>query len=480
LKSKSPKSISRRQALQKISVAGVATALIPTIALPKVVGEAQAEYKLVIKHGKVFTQNAIKQVFVGVLADNTLKISERPLTGKTEIDAAGKIVSPGFIDILADNAGNPESTYRIFEKYKLTDGLTTVLQMHGGASRPAQFHAKFDALPHYVNYGVGVFVMLLRLGYANLAQRYKMVEQGLAEGGLGVCHSIEYQPTPYPELLEYAKLAKKYDRPYFLHLRYSAENTELEGVKEAIQLAKDSGARIHIDHLHSTGGTYNISKALELIQNANLMGLDLTTCVYPYSFWATYLISKRFDPGWQERFKITYTDLTVVGTGEKLNEAKFNAYRNRPGLLVAVPEGTLPMNKTIDLALQHDFCMIGSDGGIESEPKANNHPRGAGCFATHIRHGIEIGMSMEKILSKITTLPAKLMRGAMDRRGEIADGNFADITIFDPNTIRGRASVASPNQFSEGIDYVIVNGEVVYQDKKILLSKGKPIKYASK
>jgi N-acyl-D-aspartate/D-glutamate deacylase len=323
---------------------------------------------------------------------------------------------------------------------------------------------------------VGVFVMVLRMGYPNLALRYKMVEKGMDEGALAVCHSIEYQPTPYSELLEYAKIAKKYDRPYFLHLRYSAENTELEGVKEAIKLAQDSGARIHIDHLHSTGGTYNMPKALELIQNANLTGLDITTCVYPYSYWATYLISKRFDPGWQERFKISYDDLTVVGTGEKLNESKFNAYRNRPGLLVAVPEGTLPLNKTIDLALQHDFCMIGSDGGIESEPKANNHPRGAGCFATHVRHGIEIGMSMEKILSKITTIPARLMRGSMDLRGDIADGKWADITIFDPNTIRGKASVAQPNQFSEGIDTVILNGEIVYQDQKILLSKGQAIK----
>ena len=470
-------SINRREALKKIALLGGGALLLPTLALP-VVGQDRADaFKLVIKNGQVYSEGQMKPLFVGITNDNKIKVSESALQGRKEIDATGTVVSPGFVDVLADNAGNPEFTYRIFEKYKLADGLSSVLQMHGGAASPANFHTKFDNLPHYVNYGVGVFVMLLRLRYADLGMRYKATEKGLEEGGLGVCHSIEYQPTPYPELLEYAKLAKKYDRPLFLHLRYSAENTELDGVKEAIKLAQDTGARIHIDHLHSTGGTYNMSKALDLIQQANLLGTDVTTCIYPYSYWATYLISKRFDPGWQDRFKITYSDLTIVGSGEQLTEAKFNAYRSRAGLLVAVPEGTMQMDKTIDLALQHDFCMIASDGGIESEPIANNHPRGAGCFATAVRHGLDIGMSMEKILSKITTLPARLMRGAMDTRNDIADGKIADITIFNPKTIKGKASVKMPNQFSDGIDQVIINGNIVFEDAKIVASKGMAIKY---
>jgi dihydroorotase-like cyclic amidohydrolase len=478
--------LSRREALKRIAVVGGA-ALFPSSLFSQNENEAEAnidleasaDLKTVIKNGLVFSNQKIQKLYVGITEQNTLKVSERPLTAKNIIDAKGKIVSPGFVDILADNAGSPETTYRIFEKYKLTDGATTVLQMHGGAAYPASFHKKFDPLPHYVNYGVGVFVMILRLRFG-LADRIKYTEKGLDEGALGVCHSIEYQPTPYSELLEYGKLAAKYDRPYFLHLRYSAENTELEGVKEAIKLSKETGARVHIDHLHSTGGTFNMPKALELIQNANLSGAQITTCVYPYSYWATYLISKRFDPGWQQRFGLTYKDLTVVGTGEQLTESKFNLYRNRPGLLVAVPEGTMPMDKTVNLALQTDFCMIGSDGGIESEPRANNHPRGAGCFATAIRHGIKIGMSMEKTLSKVTTLPCRLMKGTMDNRNDIANGKVADLVIFDPKTINGKASVANPNQFSEGIEQIFLNGSLVYEDKKIIASKGKPIRFEVK
>mgnify|MGYP000411254005 CR=1 FL=1 len=69
------------------------------------------------------------------------------------------------------------------------------------------------------------------------------------------------------------------------------------------------------------------------------------------------------------------------------------------------------------------------------------------------------------------------MRGAMDTRNDIADGKIADITIFDPKTIKGKASVKLPNQFSDGIEAVIINGEIVFQDNKIIASKGLPIKY---
>jgi hypothetical protein len=217
--------------------------------------------------------------------------------------------------------------------------------------------------------------------------------------------------------------------------------------------------------------------ALEMIDNANNMGMEITTCVYPYSYWATYIASKRFDAGWQQRFGLTYEDLTVVGTGAKITAQNFDFYRKQMGVLVAVPEGTVPFDKTVNLALQTDFCMIGSDGGIESEPRANNHPRGAGCFATALRHAQNIGMSLDKMLTKMTSLPAKLMRPSLNERAVIKDKAIADITIFDPKTIQGKATVTNPNQFSEGIECVIVNGHIAYRDKKILLSKGVPIRY---
>jgi N-acyl-D-aspartate/D-glutamate deacylase len=261
----------------------------------------------------------------------------------------------------------------------------------------------------------------------------------------------------------------------FLHLRYSSSEKELDGVDEAIRLARDSGARVHIDHLHSTGGTFHMEQALEKIRTANAQGLTITTCVYPYSFWATYLNNNRFGPGWQQRYGITFEDLRIVGTSERVTARNFAHYR-KSSALAAVPEGTMPLDKTVNLALKEDFCMIGSDGGIQFEPRANSHPRGAGCFATAIRHALDIGIPLEKILAKITLLPRSVVAPALKDRGVLEDGAVADLTVFDPAAIRGNATTENPNQFSSGIDLVIVNGKVAYKDGRLAEKRGVAIK----
>lgn len=121
--------------------------------------------------------------------------------------------------------------------------------------------------------------------------------------------------------------------------------------------------------------------------------------------------------------------------------------------------------------------MIGSDGGIEYEAHANSHPRGAGCFSTSIRHGLDMGIPLEKILDKVTTLPRKLILPAMKDRGIIADGAWGDLVVFDPATINGKATVENPNQFSVGIEMVLVNGKMVYRNGKVNATPGVGIRY---
>ncbi len=414
---------------------------------------------------------------IGIDTQGKLVVGEAgTLTGNEIIQAENRIVSPGFIDILTDNTANPQRTYSIVEKYKVTDGVTTALQMHGGSGEVATYYRAFGPKPHLINYGVSTAVMRVRNAASSLSERKRKVEQCLAEGALGVSHSIEYQPTPYEEVLAYAKLAKKYERPLFLHLRYSSEGLELDGVDEAVRLAKESGVRVHIDHLHSTGGTFHMAAALEKIRKANADGLEITCCVYPYSYWATYLHSTRFDAGWQERYGLTYNNLQLVGTGERLTKESFAKYRAMKKL-VAVPPGTMPLNETVNLALREDFCLIGSDGGIEYAANANSHPRGAGCFATALRHGIDLGIPMEVMLEKMTACPRKLLRPILNDRGVLENGAWADLTIFDASAVNGAATVSNPNQFSNGIDMVFVNGGIAYRDGKLGTNNGIGIKY---
>lgn len=430
--------------------------------------------KLVLTGGKSFHDKEWRTMDIGIDAAGKIRLGDS-LHGEQVIDVTGKIVAPGFIDILADNSMQPEVTYEIFEKYKISDGVTTALQMHGGSANCGDYYRKFGSLPHLINFGVSTFVMAIRSRTDNIEARKRQIEENLEQGALGVSHSLEYQPTPYQEVLEYAKVAKKYDRPLFLHLRYSSRDKELDGVDEAISLARDSGVRVHIDHLHSTGGTFNMEQALDKIRSANAQGLTITTCVYPYSYWATYLSNLRFGAGWQQRYGLAYKDLRLVGTSERLTAQSFAHYR-KTGRLAAVPDGTMPLEKTVDLALREDFCTIGSDGGIQQEPRANSHPRGAGCFATAIRHALDINLPLEKIIEKMTVLPRRIVRPAMQDRGILEDGAVADLTVFDPATVRGNATVENPNQFSAGIELVIVNGAITYTPGRLLGRNGVAIR----
>ena len=468
----------RRDFIKSTSLAMAGSAILPRF----IRGQMNIQrYPLVITGGKAFIDGSWQRPFIGITPEGRLKISSTELMADQIIDATGLIVSPGFIDILADNSTNPERTYQTVEKYKLTDGVTTVMQMHGGSHEVWNYYDYFEQKPHRTHYGVSIKVMNIRYRYNRLPERLRDVERCLDAGALGVSHSIEYQPTPYSEVLKYAKLAKQYDRPMFLHLRYSSQEKELDGVDEAIRLARDSGVRMHIDHLHSTGGTFHMAAALEKIKAGRAEGLEITTDVYPYSYWATYLHSERFAPGWRQRYGLDYGDLTVVGTGEKLTKSTFRQYRALKGVVAAVPPGTMPMENTVDLALIEDFCMVGSDGGIEHEHHANNHPRGAGCFATAIHHGLQIGLKLETILEKMTLMPRQLLRPNLDNRGILVDGAIADLTLFDPKIVDGAASVANPNQFSRGIEMVMVTGQIAYLKGELKNRfNGQPIRAAMK
>ena len=433
------------------------------------------ELLLVLRGARHFRAGRWQSGDVGVDSAGKLRFGNH-LSGTTCLSLSGKVIAPGFIDILADNSTNPAATFPVFEKYKVSDGVTTALQMHGGSGDCRAYHATLGAFPHRIHYGVSTFVMAIRSRFTSLPERRRQVERNLDQGALGVSHSLEYQPAPLGELAAYAKLARRYDRPLFLHLRYSDPERELSGVDEAIALARQSGARVHIAHLHSTGGTYRMEAALEKIRAGIAEGLCLTACVYPYSYWATYLSSRRFDPGWQTRFGLTYADLRVVGTGECLTAESFARYR-KTSALVAVPEGTMPLARTFDPALREDFCMIGSDGGIQREPRANSHPRGAGCFSTAVRHAMDTGMPLERILEKMTLLPRSVVLPAMADRGVLEEGRAADLTVFDPATIRGTATVENPNQFAAGIELVLVNGRVAYQGRELGTSNGTAIRY---
>ena len=129
-----------------------------------------------------------------------------------------------------------------------------------------------------------------------------------------------------------------------------------------------SGARTHIAHLHSTGGTFQMEAAPPEFVRPSPKGWRSPPGVSLHLLGYLSVVA-RFSSGWQERYGLTYGDLRVVGTGERVTASSFERYRLTQ-TLVSVPEGTMPFTRTLDLALAEDFCLIGSDGGIQREPRA--------------------------------------------------------------------------------------------------------------
>jgi N-acyl-D-aspartate/D-glutamate deacylase len=264
-------------------------------------------------------------------------------------------------------------------------------------------------------------------------------------------------------MLPLMRLAQRYQVPVFFHARYSdteEPGTNLDALQEIVSLARQTGAAVHIEHLTSTGGTFSMRESLDLLEQARRDGVDLTACAYPYPFWATYLNSARFDPGWQERFRIGYGDLQIAGTTERLTATSFRRHQAAGKLAVAY---AIPEQDVTD-ALQSAFVMIGSDAILE--PGFNNHPRASGTFARTL--GVYArerqALSLMEAVAKMTIQPARRLERsseAMRRKGRLSVGADADITIFDYDAIIDRATVEHPEHQSAGIHYVIVNGVVV-------------------
>jgi dihydroorotase len=422
---------------------------------------------------------------LGVAGGIIRRISATALSGRQVIDATGLIVAPGFIDILSYDP-TEVGTWN-----KISDGVTTVLAMHGGTSNPVAWYAHHEKQRHPVNFGGSFFQMEARnrLGIGRYAaatsqqiERLLVIaERALRQGALGVSFSPEYAPgTSSAEIVPLMSLARSYAAPVFFHARYSdmeEPGTNLDGLNEIVGYARETGAAVHIDHLNSTGGTFSMKQSLELLDQARSSGLDITACAYPYAFWATYLNSARFDPGWQSRFRISFGDLQVAGTADRLTEQSFKAQRRAGKLAVAY---AIPEDDVVD-ALRSPMVMIGSDAILE--PGFNNHPRASGTFARTLALYARDrkALSLMDAIAKMTIMPARRLERrseAMTRKGRLAVGADADITILDYDRVADHATVEHPEYPSSGIAYVIVNGRIVKDPVRLRTETrpGRPIR----
>ena len=405
---------------------------------------------------------------VGILGERIALISTEPLTGKQTIDATGLVVAPGFIDILSYEP----NSYGVW--YKLGDGVTTNLGMHG-IKTPVDAKGFFstysgkNAPP--LHYGGAFSDQWFRdsIGIrsnatpAQIGRLEDELAKGLQNGFIGVAVDPEYATSiGFEEFVGLGTVAHRTGMPLFTHIRYSAPEpvgkTSLDAVDEAIRVARESGASVHIDHIPSMA-THVMPEAISRIDSARNEGLDITGCFYPYTFWGTYLGSARFAGDWQSRFRISYNDLQLAGSSERLTAQSFKTYQAQNKLVVAY---AIPQEDVLT-AVRAPWSMVGSDAIPESSN--NNHPRGSGCFARLLGPYVRDlkALSLTDALAKCTILPAKRLDARVPmlaRKGRMQMDADADITIFDPATIADTSTVEKPASFSAGIPWVLVMGSV--------------------
>ncbi len=464
-------------------------------------------YDIVIQGGRVMDPetglDAIRNV--GINSDRIVEISSKTLKGTKVIHAKGLVVSPGFIDLHAHGQTNDA------HKYQARDGVTTALEMEGGVGYIREWiEAKRGNT--IVNYGGTVPHGLLRalamdanrsiakkvdrivkdkgienltmgqfareIGQSSYASQSKkemrrtesMMENYLSAGALGIGVPVGYyNGATAGEIYGVYQFAAKMDVPVYTHTR----GFGLPGLQEAMADAATSGASVHLVHANSMS-LGEIETTLSMVADAQKNGLDITTEVYPYTAASTSIESILFDEGWKETLNISYEDLQWEATGERLNSKTFYEYRETGGTII------IHMMKPdwIKKGVSHPLIMIASDG-MPFAPGA--HPRTAGTFSRVLGKYVrkERALDLMTALKKMTIMPAKRLENVapvMRNKGRIQVGADADITIFNPRTIIDKANFKGL-QYSEGVKYVLVNGELVVDEGENVENAfpGKPI-----
>ncbi len=356
-----------------------------------------------------------------------------------------------------------------------------------------------------------------------MQQMRDLVEKEMRAGALGIGSSLIYAPAFYAkteELIELCKIAAKYKGKYISHMRSEGNRLE-EAVDELIRISREANIPAEIYHLKAAGKDNwpKMDKVLAKVEAARKSGLKITADMYNYPAGATGLDAAMppwvLDGGYSELYKRikdpatrkkileeirTPTDkwenlYLAAGSADKVlligfKNEKLKPLTGKSLAEVAKMRGTDPENTILDLVLEDQsrvgtvyFLMneenikkqirvpwvsFGSDAESMAPEgaflKSNPHPRAYGNFARLLGKYVreEKVISLEEAIRRLTSLPATNL--GLDRRGMLKKRYFADVVIFDPNTIADKATFEKPHQFAVGVRDVFVNGAQVLKN----------------
>lgn len=465
---------------------------------------------------------------VAIRGDRIVRISPVPLDASRAarvIDATGLVVSPGFVDIHAHL--DPLMRLPGGESH-LRQGVTSALGgPDGGSPWPlGEYMDEAQALGLGLNVGYTIGHNTIRRAVmgledraptvAELTRMSEMVAQGMDDGAYGISTGLKYLPGTFSDVDEVVALSRvAADRGgfYTSHLREEGLGL-LESVSEALEIGRRADIPILLTHHKVVGAPMWGSSAttLAMVDSARAAGTDAMIDQYPYTAsysgitilvpgWALEggtegLLARMDDPETAERVLAGIEDNIINDRGgNDLRRVQFGLVpwdRSLEGLTLhdwAVRDGLDPNPATgarlvieavrrggasgiyhamseedVEAIMAHPWTMIASDGRLVQPGDGHPHPRWYGTFPRVLGlYAREKGvLTLEQAVRKMTSLPAE--RIGLRERGQLRAGWFADIVVFDPETVIDRATFQEPHQYPVGIEYVFVNGQPAVDD----------------
>ncbi|MBS1505865.1 MAG: D-aminoacylase [Bacteroidetes bacterium] len=503
----------------------------------------QQTFDLIIRNGQVYDGRGGKPVHtdVGINADTIAFVGELSnAVGKTEIDAHGLAVAPGFINMLSWADGSLIQDGRSMSDIK--QGVTLEVFGEGWSPGPRKKKNKNDTTweslgeyfsylekkkvsPNFASFVGATTVRSYVLGFENrkptaaeLTEMKQLVEVAMKEGAMGVGSSLIYAPADYAsteELIELCKTASSFGGIYITHMRSESDKI-FRALNETFRIAKEANIPAEIYHLkiNNTWNWNKVDTVIAKIDSAQKAGLKITADMYTYNASGTGLTARL--PTWVQEGGIKAMcarlknpairkrvlrelelgiptknsdpkDVMVMGfrkdslnkryAGKRLNEiARLHGKSANETLLdlVIADRSSIPTifflisEDNVKRMLQLPYVSICSDAASIPAEKpftdASTHPRTYGSFARLLGKYVrdEKIMSLEEAIRRLTSLPASNLK--LQKRGSLTTGNYADVVVFDPSTIKDNATFENSHAYAQGVQHVLVNGVPVLKD----------------
>ncbi len=400
------------------------------------------------------------------------------------VDAAGKVVCPGFVDIHV-HEDPVDSSGRLYDdpdrsvfSCMLRMGVTTVVGGNCGANvwDPGDYLDIVDRDGAFVN-----VAMLAGHGYfrtlAGAADDYAPasdeqvramadgIRRALDRGCAGASFGIRYAPgMDKRELLAAMAPLRGTGKPAACHLRDDAAAV-LDALAEFADAAGSLGVPAQVSHIGSMAGFGQMEAFLAAVDARRASGQDIACDCYPYDAFSTGLGSATYDDGWLERYGCGYDALELCEGAYKGRRCTEEIFRKERAAFPSCRTVCHVMRpEEVEKALLHPGVMLASDATMHL---GQGHPRAAGTFPRLIARYVQPGkLSLYDAVAKMTYLPA--MRYGLKGKGALRPGADGDIVIFDPERIRDTATFADPIRPPEGVDMVLIGGAPAAKDGHIL------------